>query len=222
MITVVLFNWKRPRNVHRILKALKGQRHVSQIWVWNNGEPEQFDCDWQIDSTENTNCRSLAWLWRMADTPFVAKIDDDIIPFCSHCFAMGVQTLKDLERPPLYRVVGPFGVVLRRDGRYKGGRHIARQIKVRASADFIKGRLMLMRREAVDLLPATFPDANEDLRISIAVAQGRRKNQLICKYMQEKTHDMPEGNVGLCNSPETRRRHWEERDRISREWLRSL
>ncbi len=81
MLTLVILNWKRPKNVTRIVETQRHYRAIERIIVWNNNP----DMPFESEHAEVLNCDSDMGLFSrftaaaMADTDAVMIQDDDLL-----------------------------------------------------------------------------------------------------------------------------------------------
>lgn len=79
-ITIVLLNYKRPKNIPIILDAIKNQTVKSTVFLWNNGSENVQSplIDRYVQSDENVGCMARWKMAKEATTPFVMSLDDDV------------------------------------------------------------------------------------------------------------------------------------------------
>lgn len=222
MISVVIFNWKRPQNVRKIVATLRRQQGVEQIVVWNNGPPEDFGADWQIDSGRNVYAHALPWIWHQCNQQYVAKIDDDLVPTCGRVFLDAVDVLDRRKKKTHHRIVGAFGAILRSGRPYGEAEMLNNQNPWDRAVDLVKGRLMICRKEAVAELPAAFVTRHVDLAASIALAGPRREAHLVAGCFVGKLAELPDNNVGHSTDPLLAQSHWHQRNLIVQEWIKTF
>lgn len=223
MISVVIFHWRRPANVHRICEALKHQEGVAEVIVWNNsGQPEQFDCDWQLSSSRNVYAHPLPWLWQQSDQPYVGKMDDDLVPNHCRAFVQAIDALERRYKPTHHRLVGGFGAILRPGQSYAASEMVNNDVPHDRAVDVCKGRIMICRREAADELPARISHRHVDLAVSFALARGRRHAHLVAGCLHGKLVELPDGNHGHSTNPVLASTHWQQRTKLSHQWLKQI
>lgn len=200
MITVVLLNYKRPDNLHRIIAAIKSQTVVSTIFVWNNGAGfEDSGVDWQIDSSINRYCRPRWFMSSQADTDFVCTMDDDL------CFAddhVLEDSLAALHAEPGHAIVGMTGVILKTQSTYRDCIHLdwlPRFPEGDNIVDIVKGRFMLLRTSTIMALDYHAIDpVHDDIAVS-ALVDGDNKH-LVPGVLRGRFTELPQEGVGLGGS----------------------
>jgi len=221
-VTTCLLNWRRPRNLGRILDCLAEQSLRPTIFLWNNS-PEPFShpaVDWLVESNRNLVCWPRWWMAQAADSEFAAVMDDDLIPTDKQLLADAVEVAR---RQPPCRIIGPFG------GRM-GTRHYSRHdpihnVKEDAIVDIVKGRFMLLRTADIrqcQLATARSPalgvvDEHEDIAINGMLAGGRLGQHLVPAMFTRRMQDLP----GM-DGPEaisTKDGHYDRRESARRRWF---
>ena len=219
MITVCLLNWKRPRNLRRIIDRLGEQTLRPTIFLWNNS-PETFEhpaVDWQVDSSRNMLCPPRWWMAARARTPWVASLDDDLLPADRRVLADAV-TVADAQ--PAERAIGPFGVNLR-PGRPYFPHDNVRCPPCDTPVDLVLGRCLIVRAGALrralrlaDLNAYYDHGRGDDMAVCGALAGGRRRRHLVPGMFRGRFRELPVGREGLEHHPshaggrEAARKHW--------------
>ena len=215
-ITICLLNWKRPKNLRRIIDRLAGQTLRPTIFLWNNA-PEPFHhaaIDWQVDSTRNVLCPPRWWMATQASTQFVASLDDDLIPADERVLEDAVSVA---HKQPADRAVGPFGVILR------PGQPYFPHDDVRCPAedtlvDLVQGRCLIVRTETLwaalrmgDLCGPV--GAEDDIAVCGALAGDRRRYHLVPRVFHRRFWPLREGDEALWRQPDHARRRQTARQR---------
>lgn len=121
-ITVILNVYARPEYLREQISAVRAQNvPPSEIWIWSNrSEKPSLDwspyCDRLVVSNHNWKFFGRFALGLMAQTKYVAFIDDDILPaerWFENC-------LKTIQQPAYNGILGGAGVRLPAGGGYVG------------------------------------------------------------------------------------------------------
>lgn len=118
-ITTVLNCYRRPQNLKDQIKAIRDQEYASNIWIWVNRHPDNYDFDFKslsvecvIDSSINFKYHGRFTAGLLSTDRYLAYFDDDTIPgpkWYSNCF----NTINLLEsKNILYPILGSAGVIL--------------------------------------------------------------------------------------------------------------
>ena len=214
-----------------------------KIFVWNNNPAVQLEndlADLVINSSVNLHCWPTVLLWHMAETPYVARMDDDLYFADDRVLEDALEVLK--AQKSVSQIVGAWGVKLYDDVFYSSSHHIATpkghgQLKEgkkeplgrphNIRVDIIKGRIMLLNRSATGLLstrPVRLqPDDNHfDLYVSNTLAGRNRFWHTVAgcfwdhKTREGRLLDFPEDEKGYCAQAS----HASLRDRICDLWVK--
>jgi len=215
-VTVCLLNWKRPQNVPRVLDSLMAQTLRPTVFLWNNGKPFHDErIAWQVDSSENMGCWPRWFMASRAQTEYVCTLDDDLV--------LGDETILEdavsfLAQRKEHTVIGPEGVRLVFGQPYRHCDHIAAP-ETDKPVSIVKGRMMLMRRRALERVP--FSTAYEvakdadDIAVSALVAGGKPNRHVIPALFRGRLQDLEEYGVGLKERPA----HHERREAARRKYF---
>jgi len=109
-ITIVLLNYKRPKNIPIILDAIKNQTVKSTVFLWNNGSENVQSplIDRYVQSDENVGCMARWKMAKEATTPFVMSLDDDVNFNRKDVLENIIHTLENQDNPN--RIIGSTGV----------------------------------------------------------------------------------------------------------------
>ncbi len=180
-LTVVLTNWKRPKNLRMLLDALSCQTVKPDIFLWNNGaEFSHPVVDWQVDSSVNMLCWPRWWMASCAQTEFTCIMDDDLMPTDGRLLQ---DMLKVLSKTSDATIVGLFGMNLLEGKEYRYCTQV-RPSDADQPADIIKGRFMMMRTSALAAVPLQpRPERHslmcEDIMVSGLLAKGMLARHLV-------------------------------------------
>jgi len=101
-VSVILVNWSRPRNLHRIIRTLKNADHIGEIVIWNNNNQHQLDAkhfDHGVKVHNSEYNENTFGRWRacgeLAKHDLCYFIDDDFLPLNF------LQLFVSIERDPL-------------------------------------------------------------------------------------------------------------------------
>ena len=125
-ITVILNTYARTEYLPSQIEALKRQTvPIREIWIWSNqSHKPQYDlspyCDRWVVSNHNWKFFGRFTLALMAETPYIALFDDDILPgprWLENC-------LETIKRPEYRGILGGSGVRLPTTGGYEGNTRV--------------------------------------------------------------------------------------------------
>ncbi len=151
-ITAIILNWKRYRNLPKIVNRLKQSSTNMDIWIWNNNPKKQIepiglfkDCT-IVNSSENFKCPARHALSMLGYSDYILFIDDDILPDKSL-----PSTFLDVAVRCKFSVMGVVGVRVNKVSPYTNPIHKCHselyQIETITEVDYVKGRIMFVRRE---------------------------------------------------------------------------
>lgn len=204
-VTVALLNYKRPQNLPEVIDSIKSQSVPTAVFLWNNApRPIRHPgINWAVQSSANVICWPRWWMLSMAQTDYVATLDDDFAFGDPHILR---EACKILAMRPPGCVVGANGVRMptKRDPRRLRMGHPqptteAEFIKKDAAVDFVIGRHMLMRtadlRARVPLY--TLDAKDDDMCVCHAMARGQRLWHLCLALYCGAMKKLDEHGVGL-------------------------
>lgn len=199
-LTVVLTNWRRPESFRQVLDAVCSQSVRPVVFAWNN-HPASLDdprVGWCVQSTQNRFCWPRWYMAVQADTPFVASIDDDLLPLDDRVLDDALAVLRGAEP---HVIVGPFGKRLRDGIPFQESVHVSADTEDRR-VDWVKGRLMVMRTDALrrvaparPLAPPPLVQRCDDIIVSSLMAGGRRGQHLVPAVLQGRFRDLPQDHA---------------------------
>lgn len=79
LITSILLNYKRPGNLKQIIEGIRAQTIGSFIWIWDNSNKLDIECDLLIRSSKNLLCQPRVSMASFVQTPYIWTQDDDRI-----------------------------------------------------------------------------------------------------------------------------------------------
>jgi glycosyltransferase involved in cell wall biosynthesis len=192
-ITILLLNYKRPHNLHRIIDSLKSQTVPVNIFLWDNSGSSTFH-DHRIDlifrTSENKGC-SPRWLTALyAKTKYIMTHDDDFLIINPDTIEKIVQCLN--EQKNKQTIVGYEGVFVdinktyrehvQYENRYmfkenKFGNVAPRYSHLKSSArvHLVKGRLMATQTENIAKyidFPVLLNEREDDITVSAMIGGG--------------------------------------------------
>ena len=217
-LTICLLNWKREKNLRRILDALKSQTIRPTIFLWNNS-PKPFRheaVDWLVESSQNRQCLPRWWMAGFAETEFVASLDDDLIMTDDRVFEDAIRLARE---QPEDRAIGPVGAILPPEKPFFPHKHLecpARDWPV----DLVKGRCLIVRtevlRRTLSLAAVTKEDGScDDIVVCGALAAGRRLHHLVPSVFHRRFKNLAAGKEALAARPD----HYPRREAARRRWL---
>ena len=194
-VTALLLNWKRPKNMERIIRCLKDQTADINIFLWNNNKKDR--CLHKVDVKINCSTNFVCWpRWLMAGlarTEFIFTLDDDVI-FTRPTVIQECIDFFRTEDLADDSILGIYGVILNDAMNYTKSYHIRRQKRANMKeVDIVKGRFMFTRRKFVQSLPMQHElPRGDDIYIS-----SFSKHKYIPKFLADAWKDLPEGDVAL-------------------------
>ena len=188
----------------------------------------------------NTHTQVRWFMASLAQTPYVMVMDDDLIPRDDTILEDAVLYLSKLKEK--CTILGPFGLQLHPNEPYCKGRHVnvhhfpwhkdfssskdsnlvmsQEEGSVEAvRVDVIKGRTMMMRREALQShLGLVFDHTDtrgDDIAVSGSLAQGKSRHHLIPRLFHRRLVELPAPHA-LCDVEG----HYERREAVRRRFFR--
>lgn len=208
-MTVCLLNWKRADNVRLILDSLEEQTERPQVFLWDNSELAFADkrIDWLVRSSRNAKCWPRWWMASQADTDYVMSLDDDLVLADQHVIKHMVDFMDLAVRhpEPYDRIYGLEGVQLQSGLLYSGS--LGKDEVPTGDVDVVKGRFMLLRREALTDVGLHWGVTEDDIAISGLLAKGRRRHHRRMTWLWEYVRALPDPHA-LCGEAT----HWQRRD----------
>ncbi len=193
-VTALLLNWKRPKNMKKVIKCLKAQSLRPEIILWNNNpdDSRKHDVSLQVNSGRNMHCYPRWLMAGLADTEFVFSLDDDLMLVDKNALKKCVEYMKD--RIAKDKILGYKGVILNKRKSYENSKHVScPDANVGLKVDIVKGRFMFMRRNFACSIPAPRVMLRED---DIYVSSWS-KNKELPGFLGRSFKDLPEGKVSL-------------------------
>ena len=192
-IRIMVLNYKRPENVHKIIKAYRDQYPITVI---NNNPTEPFPYIGQpvdvINNNKNYYCMER-WI-RCFDYPEDYKLilDDDML--------IDPHTILRM-RKKRQNIVGIYGKTnVSKASCYED---LQDNWCVDAENDFLVGSAILIRQDGLNKIQSElekigYPRRGDDIIVSYLL-----KKHLKCpmKTISAKVLNLPEGNVGLNKDP---------------------
>jgi hypothetical protein len=210
-ITVTLLNWKRPKNMERLLDSLHKQTLKPVIFLWNNGDPlRSVAVDWLVQSSENLKCWPRWLLGSLATTPYICSLDDDLALKDDRVLSELVKVLEDDDKPD--RVFGLAGLVLPPGIHYTQGKRPTEGPL--APADIIKGRMMAFRTAALKKLTLQPRGTEDDIAVCGLLANRRRLHHRQITWLRDRIEELPDQHA-YCSQPG----HYERRNQAIRQFL---
>tara|TARA_R110000868_G_scaffold324794_1_gene585616 strand:+ start:6529 stop:10245 length:3717 start_codon:yes stop_codon:yes gene_type:complete len=224
-ITVVLINYKRTKNTHKIIDCLRKQTISPVIYVWNNGD-EPFEnphADWVINSNQNVHGHPLQFLYQYAETEFICRMDDDLMPSDDRVFEDVIHFMTDHGKSQ--RIVGGYGVILEEGKNYQQSTQVGcgphyKPIESDTPIDIVKGRIMWFRQEFADEIPFEKSHVHMDLVTSFGLSKGRRLFHVIPQFLEGRLQELDElyddgGGRGYSRKDD----HYEPRNQLTQSWI---
>lgn len=189
-VTAILLNWKRPENLHKVIKSIRSQSIDIDIWLWDNSNKnEPFDVDLRINSSKNLKCFPRWCLASMINTKYFFVIDDDLLINDKHVIKDCKYIFEKQNEPDL--IIGNYGVVLNTEMNYFDSLH-TNSCEVNINCDVIKGRFMFMQRSLLHNVNLQRDFTCEDIKVSSV-----SKNKLIPAMLKDRFTNLKEGNEAL-------------------------
>ncbi len=216
-VTVILTNWKRPKNLRTIIDQLTTQTVKPVIFLWNNGKEFSHPAiRWKVDSSVNMACLPRWWMASCARTEFVCIMDDDL---CFTDTAVLEDVIRIAREKKEFPIIGLFGVCFQSDKEYQHCKHINQPTQTNIVADMIKGRFMLIRTnmlQRIFLCPSPPRDAlvADDIFVSGTLANGKAGAHLTLGGFGKRFIELPSHHA-LQKEPD----HFEQRERARRRYF---
>jgi len=219
-ITAVFTNWRRQENLKQILDQVLSQTVKPKIFIWNNAESFDYpNVDWQVNSSLNVVAWGRWFMASMADTEYVCVMDDDIIFNDSKVLQEAIGFLKDKNSN---MIIGPYGVNFSDISRdYKSSQHINCLPDKDRYVDMIKGRTVILKREALRNICFIKEYSqqylmSDDLIVSAQTAKGKRHFHCVPSLFYGRVKDLP-APFALCVDDNE---HYISREKARREFFR--
>ncbi len=216
-MTVVLLNWRRPNNLTKSIEALLAQTARPEIFLWNNADDDfsHPGIDWLMRSSVNQRCWPRWLMASMAQTPYVMSLDDDLLLHDRQAVA---RLLERLEAGTEYsRIYGLEGLVLG-DGEGYGASIKNPMLPCDGDGqpvDIVKGRLMALRRDALDTCVRLHYNVTEDdIAISGLFARGESRRHRVLPELRGMVTELPQPHALWRQSG-----HWERRERALKDFF---
>ncbi len=229
-ITVVLLNYRRPKNIPTILDTIKNQTIEARIFLWNNGAEDVNSplIDLYERSEKNVGCMARWHQARKATTPYVMSLDDDICLGRNDALEKVVGALERQDNAN--RIVGfigaTFGFLPRYDMRREftcrygdtsrrtqvhpdtchlnrsgGVTCVERQLVTEdAQVDMVKGRAMAFNRKLLDNVSLP-AEREDDVFLSALFANRSRKFHRIPTLLHDVFYELPDFGSGNWLEP---------------------
>ncbi|MFY0689760.1 MAG: hypothetical protein JXQ90_21495 [Cyclobacteriaceae bacterium] len=218
MVTILLMNYQRRKNIDLILDFLRSQNISLEIFLWNNADESFSDdrVDWVINSSNNTRCWSRWFIAQYATNDFIMTLDDDLMFEGNDSIDLLLHSAKvNYEKG---RITGLFGV------QYNGAKNYWAGPKERKSAaknnqllnvhvdlpdttmnvDMVKGRCMVFNKADLNLLPMApkFIDFGDDLIASYYMGAGHIRHHRITNVLSNRIVNLKEekGEMALSST----------------------
>jgi hypothetical protein len=190
MLRVVVLNYKRPDNIHKILLAYKDKFPITVI---NNNPSEPFPVvGGTVDVINNdTNYMCMERWLRCYEypEPYKLVLDDDLLP--------SIDTIKRMykKNEPMVGVYGKSNV-----DKATNYSNLTDHWCIDADVDFLVGSAVLIKQSALDsikddLVKIGYPERGDDIIVSYLVRNKCNINKL--STVSGKILNLPEGSVGL-------------------------
>lgn len=204
--TAFIPSWKRQKNVHLIISALRDQTANPRIVVVNNGEPFECDCDamWQAPLNAGPFFKFLVatfydgWLYFN---------DDDIMPFKDDL----ILSLRDLALETAAEIVGA-----RARDIHAEPPHYANRPDTDGWTNNVKMAVSLMHRRTlskVRIPPYNMPKRCDDIHVSLEVSRGAK----VLYVDNELTRGFTDLPAPYALSGQ--KNHYKERGRYAGDWM---
>ena len=218
--TWILHNWAKQDNMRRVIASLKEQTAGCRIFLWNNNPKAWVDkrVDWVVNSSRNAHLGSYFYLASQADTPFVGRIDDDLVFTDPKVLADAIAAFEQHQLTER-QIVGSQGVILT-SRNYEVCRHVhADHLQDNAPVDIVKGRLMLMRREATALVNWNPGTVHIDLTMCFDLAGKSRHTHYVLSTFRRRLKNLPERGTDTYS---TKPGHHAARAALANAWVDSF
>ncbi len=214
-LTVCLLNWRRPANLSKILQCLQQQSAKPRIFIWNNAAtPLPYNignADWVVNSSQNKLCFPRWYMASQADTKWVMSLDDDLMLADDYVLEEMINFVLPYKEKDI--IFGLEGVVLKENKSYSE----CNQIKKRNFfVDIVKGRIMLLRRQALNEVKMHWKvQRTDDIALSGLLAKGRAMHHRIIPWLHSRINEL-DAHDGLCDNALV---HYSERDIATKQFF---
>jgi len=199
--TALLLNWKRQKNLKRIIKSIKKQSVDVEIFLWNNNPEDLTDygVDLQINSSKNLMCYPRWFLINYAKNPYIFTLDDDLIFSDEYVIKDCLEYLENGDC-----VLGYRGVILKSNKKYQKGDHISPDNKNDVFVDILKGRFIIGNKKHflnVPLVDEVYSDiSNSKKEDDIYVSKHINSDKIVPSMLKDRFVELGSLGVGLCES----------------------
>lgn len=184
MVTGIYTNWRRRRNLERIIHDAKRQSCPIDIWIvdnaWSTGHGLRTD-EHLILKHKNENKCWQRWVYAVdSETQYTYVMDDDLTFGHNDLIKNCVEYM---DANPDIDCIGHTGVIYDGSKGYFGSKHIT---GIDAEVDIVKGRFMFFRTESLQGLDMTPDKTCDDIKVSGHFNNKRILNILAdFKYLKE-------------------------------------
>lgn len=234
-LTMVLTNWARWPQLSQVIDSLRQQSIPCRVFLWNNNPQMHIEderVDWIVNSTVNVHAIPAIMMWQMTDTSFVARMDDDLTFRDERVLEDLIEVLKGVNRD---QIVGAEAVRVRSSGMYSDAQIIKTQVghgqldeddkplpkPKNLPVDILRGRIMLLHREAVMPLSCSISHPHLDIHLSAMFAGRRRWHHVAAGCLWDRENEEPRlvdfepDGKGYCDQ----KGHLDARDRLTKAWF---
>lgn len=202
MVTSLILNWKRSKNVHKIIEVLRDQTIKPKIFVWDNSNSkENFNADVVIKSSKNFICWPRWIMTALTDTRFIFTHDDDF-------FFVKRDVIEKCVRNYKGGILGITGVVL--TGDYWESRHVNAG-KEDLKVDIVKGRFMFMDKKELENVNIIDNQLQDDIYVSSKV-----REKVIPAFLADSWQNIPDVETVALSGMKNQR---ENRQEAARKWF---
>jgi hypothetical protein len=214
-VTAILLNYKRDKNVHRIIPALKAQTAAPEIVLINNGPPFLYEPTCAEDTPHETwtipyNIGPFArWFVAYAQAGWLYIQDDDVVPGDDR-FVEDLITLA-MERPKA--ITGLFCRNIHKQPPY----YLHKDEPKDGPTSYVKAICMALHRTTLGKvrIPAGDIGRNEDIHIGLEIGRGEPVHY-VSAALRRRIIQLDQMGVALSHEPN----HYTERDAYCGWWLR--
>jgi glycosyltransferase involved in cell wall biosynthesis len=206
-ITVVLLNYSRPHNMHKLITSIRKQTVPTEIIFVNNSSYVSTDAELVISNSHNLGCYVRILAAHYASNQTVVFIDDDLAINDRKMF----ESLASLEAP----ITGAWG----RNVDFTSEKPYSSQPDVQKGlCNVIKGRFMCFRKTILNQVPigdGSQPDGmfTDDIYLSLMAGMGKPVHS-VSEYIRGCLDELEKVDTGLCSRPT----HYDNRDALCKWW----
>jgi len=198
-LTVCLLNWKRPKNIEKIIENLYGK---VKIFLWDNSGVFKKDnrIDWQITSSINKGCYPRWWMAFFAQTKFICSYDDDLMFKNFDALQEAIETLNNTEKKAVGfcgRLLGDTPCNYEHTKTFEVNRITDKIQRDKEIVDLLLGRFILTTTHNIKELNLShsYPYTQDDIEVCAQLAGRQRQKFIVLKSLAESVIELPDNDA---------------------------